>query len=118
IRRVLEKKIAEEVVGAAVAVNRELVFARERLRAARIANPKDVASFVRAVLARLKPSDSNVETNVGIDESGSNVFKDIYTPGSIPRLWHEEAQRAEEAAEQGIQRAETWRSDLFDVGRR
>lgn len=119
IRRVIEKKIAEEIVGAAVAVNRELVFARERLRAARIANPKDVASFVRAVLARMKPSDSNVETHVGIDESGSNVFKGIYTPGSVSRLWHEEAQRAQEAAaEQGVQRAETWRSDLFDVGRR
>ena len=51
VRRVLEKKIAEEVVAAALALNRELVFARERLRAARIANPQDLASFVKAVLA-------------------------------------------------------------------
>jgi hypothetical protein len=32
VRRILEKKIAEKIVAAVVAVNRELVFARERLR--------------------------------------------------------------------------------------
>lgn len=116
IRRVLEKKIAEEIVGAATALNRELVFARERLRAALIANPKNVGSFVRAVLARLKPaSGSNVEIRVGPGESDSDVFKGIYTPGSIVKLWHEEAQRAEEAVEQGAQPARTWRNDVFDV---
>lgn len=116
IRRVLEKKIAEEIVNAAVALNRELVFARERLRAARIANPKDLVSFVRAVLARLQqPSTSDVVTHAGIYPSG-DVFKGVYTPGSIVKMWHEEAQRAQEAIDQG-QAERTWRSDLFDVTR-
>lgn len=115
IRRVLEKKIAEEIVDTAVTLNRELVFARERLRAARIANPKDLASFLRAVLARLQPvSANNVEAHVGIDPSGKDIFKGVYTPGSIVKIWHEEAQRAQEAVDEGTW-VETWRSDLFDA---
>lgn len=118
IRRVLEKKIAEEIVDAAVALNRELVFARERLRAARIANPSDLASFIRAIFARMRSrTPSNVETHVGIDQSGSNIFNNIYTPGSIIKVWHEERQRAQEAIEHGAQMEQTWRNDLFDIGR-
>ncbi|KAJ5815194.1 hypothetical protein N7474_006971 [Penicillium riverlandense] len=119
VRRVLEKKIAEEIVAAAFALNRELVFARERLRAARIANPQDLATFVRAVLARLKPAPNlDVEARVGIDAPRTGVFKGVYAPGSIVKTWHEEATRAQEAIEDGdeshgLQR--TWRNDIFDV---
>lgn len=116
VRRVLEKKIAEEIVGAATALNRELVFARERLRAARIANPKDLASFIRAVLARMQSvSTSDVEAHAGIYPSGRDIFKGVYTPGSIVKLWHEESRRAQAALDQGAER--TWRNELFDVTR-
>ncbi|KAJ5155291.1 hypothetical protein N7492_008094 [Penicillium capsulatum] len=118
VRRVLEKKIAEEIVAAAVAVNRELVFARERLRATRIANPQDLATFVRAVLARLKPADSDVEARIGLDPPESGVFQGVYAPGSIVKTWHEEATRAQEAIEDGDEThglGYTWRNDIFDV---
>ncbi|KAJ5365111.1 hypothetical protein N7517_007997 [Penicillium concentricum] len=121
VRRVLEKKIAEEIVAAAFALNRELVFARERLRAARIANPQDLATFVRAVLARLKPADSDVETRIGLEPLDQGVFKGVYAPGSIVKTWHEEATRAQEAIEDGDETrglGHTWHNDIFNVAGR
>ncbi|KAJ5170741.1 uncharacterized protein N7500_003524 [Penicillium coprophilum] len=121
VRRVLEKKIAEEIVAAMFALNRELVFARERLRAARIANPQDLATFVRAVLARLKPADSDVETRIGLEPLDQGVFKGIYAPGSIVKTWHEEATRAQEAIEDGDETrglGHTWHNDIFNVAGR
>ncbi|KAJ5233008.1 hypothetical protein N7468_005964 [Penicillium chermesinum] len=118
VRRSLEKKIAEEVVAAAFALNRELVFARERLRAARIANPQDLATFIRAVLARLKPADTDVETRLAFEPPDSGPFKGVYAPGSIVKTWHEEATRAQEAIEEGDETrgiGHTWRNDIFDV---
>lgn len=118
VRRVLEKKIAEEIVLAAATLNRELVFARERLRAARIANPQDLATFVRAVLARLKPADSDVEARVSLDPPKSGVFRGVYAPGSIVKTWREEATRAQEAIEDGDEThglGSTWRNEIFDV---
>lgn len=118
VRRSLEKKIAEQIVEAAFALNRELVFARERLRATRIANPKDLATFVRAVLARLKPADTDVETRLAFEPPDSGPFKGIYAPGSIVKTWHEEATRAQEAIEEGDETqgiGYTWRNDIFDV---
>ncbi|KAE8163097.1 hypothetical protein BDV40DRAFT_147521 [Aspergillus tamarii] len=117
LRRVLEKKIAERIVAAAFALNRELVFARERLRAARIANPQDLATFVRAVLARLQPV-SDVETRIGFDAPGKGIFKGVYAPGSLTKVWHEEALRAQEAIEEGDESyglRRTWRNDIFNV---
>ncbi|KAJ5357161.1 hypothetical protein N7541_004319 [Penicillium brevicompactum] len=118
VRRVLEKKIAEEIVAAAFTLNRELVFARERLRAARIANPQDLATFVRAVLARLKPADSDVEARIGLEPLKDGAFKGVYTPGSIVKTWHDEATRAQEAIEDGDEThglGHTWQNDIFNV---
>ncbi|KAK9568133.1 hypothetical protein V6Z88_002452 [Aspergillus fumigatus] len=118
VRRVLEKKIAESIVQAAFALNRELVFARERLRAARIASPQDLATFVRAVLARLRLPESDVETRVGFRAPRSGAFKDVYAPGSIVKVWQEEGLRAQEAIEEGDQSqglGRTWRNEIFDV---
>ncbi|KAL4889745.1 hypothetical protein BDV59DRAFT_185760 [Aspergillus ambiguus] len=119
VRRVLEKKIAERIVDAAFALNRELVFARERLRAARIANPQDLVSFVRAVLARLVPApDPDIEARIGVEPPGSGVFQGVYAPGSLVKVWHEEATRAQEAIEEGDESGglgRTWRNDIFDV---
>ncbi|KAL4783108.1 hypothetical protein BJX76DRAFT_269771 [Aspergillus varians] len=119
IRRLLEKRIAEQIVEAAHALNRELIFARERLRAARIANPQDLFSFVRAVLARLVPEPSpDIEARVGIDEPGKGVFKGVYAPGSLAKLWHEEALQAHDAIEEGEETPglhRTWRNTIFDI---
>ncbi|KAJ5903597.1 hypothetical protein N7504_005980 [Penicillium tannophilum] len=118
VRRVLERKIAEEIVNAASTLNRELVFARERLRATRIANPQDLTTFVRAVLARLVPANDDVETRIGLEPPDSGVFKGVYAPGSIVKTWHEEAIGAQEAIEDGDEThglGRTWRNDIFDV---
>ncbi|KAL2872655.1 uncharacterized protein BJX67DRAFT_14411 [Aspergillus lucknowensis] len=119
IRRVLEKQIAEQIVQGAMALNRELVFARERLRATRIANPQDLLTFVRAVLARLKPAPNpDLEVRVGIDTPGSGVFKNVYAPGSLVKVWHEEAVQAHDSIEEGEEAPglhRTWRNGIFDI---
>ncbi|KAL2444714.1 hypothetical protein ABEF95_017173 [Exophiala dermatitidis] len=116
VRRSLEKAIAENIVNALRAANRELVFARERLRATRIADPQDVLTFIRAVMARLTPEeDPDVYTRVGVDAPKKGVFKGVYTPGSVVKLWHEEAMRAEEVVQDGEERGGGWRNDIFDV---
>ena len=116
IRRSLEKTIAEGIVSSLRAANRELIFARERLRATQIAEPQDILTFIKAVLARLSPEeDPDVYTRVGVDAPERGIFKDIYTPGSIVKLWHEEALRAEEAVAEGEERGGGWRNDIFDT---
>lgn len=116
IRRALEKTLAESIADFLHAANRELVFARERLRATRIADPQDIATFIKAVMARLTPAeDPDVYTRVGIDAPDRGVFKNVYTPGSIVKLWHEEAMRAEEAVEDGGEQTGGWRNETFDV---
>ncbi|EXJ78022.1 hypothetical protein A1O3_09181 [Capronia epimyces CBS 606.96] len=116
VRRSLEKALAENIVNALRAANRELVFARERLRATRIADPQDVVTFLKAVMARLTPEeDPDLYTRVGVDAPKRGVFKGVYTPGSIVKLWHEEALRAEEAVQDGEETGGGWRNDIFDV---
>ncbi|KIV95680.1 hypothetical protein PV10_03304 [Exophiala mesophila] len=116
IRRSLEKTIAETIASALHAANRELVFARERLRATRIADPQDLITFIKAITARLTPEDDpDLYTRVGVDAPAQGVFKNIYTPGSIVKLWHEEALRAEESIQDGEERGGGWRNDIFDT---
>lgn len=116
IRRSLEKTLAENIATFLHSANRELLYARERLRATRIADPQDVVTFFKAVLARLTPEDDpDVYTRVGVDAPSHGVFKDVYTPGSIVKVWHEEALRAEESIEEGEERGGGWRNEIFDV---
>ncbi|OAX81904.1 hypothetical protein ACJ72_03749 [Emergomyces africanus] len=119
VRRVLEKKIAEQIVVAIHVLNRELVFARERLRATRIASPDSITTFARAILTSLTPKmDPDVYTRVGIDAPRDGVFKDVYTPASVMKIWAVEGERAGEAVEDGDQSGGvhmTWRNDIFDV---
>ncbi|KAK2811364.1 hypothetical protein FQN50_002241 [Emmonsiellopsis sp. PD_5] len=118
VRRVLEKKIAEQIVAAAHVLNRELVFARERLRATRIAGPQNLATFARAVLTRVTPKmHSDFYVRVGMDAHRHGVFKDVYAPGSLMKVWKEQGEGAQEAVESGDQSGGahmTWRNDIFD----
>ena len=117
IRRSLEKALAENIANFLHAANRELVYARERLRATRIADPQDLATFVKAVMARLTPEeDPDVYTRIGVDAPAKGVFKNVYTPGSLVKVWHEEADRAQENLEEGEEQGGGWRNDVFDVG--
>jgi len=116
VRRSLEKAIADNIVTALKAANRELLYARERLRATRIADPQDIITFLKAVMARLSPEeDPDLYTRVGVDAPKHGVFKNRYTPGSVVKLWHEEALRAEEAVQDGEERGGGWRNEVFDT---
>jgi len=120
LRKVLEKQIASGIADACRAANRELLFARERLRATRIADPKDLMTFFRAIAARLTPEeDPDLYTRVGLDQPGQGVFKGVYAPGSLVKTWVEEGRRAEERVEDGAEVVgkgnEGWRNEVFDV---
>jgi len=96
------------------AANRELLYARERLRATRISNPDDLRTFVKAIMARLTPEeDPDLYTRVGVAQPGKGVFKGVYAPGSVVKLWNEEAAQAAERLEDYEQSG--WRSEVFDV---
>ncbi|KFY47311.1 hypothetical protein V494_00066 [Pseudogymnoascus sp. VKM F-4513 (FW-928)] len=117
IRKVLERKLSSAIEDGIHAANRELVYARERLRATRISDPKDLHTFIRAIITRLVPEeDPDLYTNIGVvggaNEQG-NVFAGVYAPGSIVKLWQEEAQEAGERVEDN--EVKGWRNEIFDV---
>jgi hypothetical protein len=96
------------------AANREMLYARERLRATRIAAPNDALTFVKAVAARLLPEeDPEVYTRVGVAQPGKGVFKGVYAPGSMVKIWNEEATQAGDRIEEF--EAGGWRNEVFDT---
>lgn len=116
IRKTLEVKIASAVADAMRFANRELLYARERLRATRIADPDDLKTFVRAVLARLTPAeDPDLHTRIGVGEPGAGVFEGVYAPGSVVRLWRDEARQATQRIREGEREVGGWRNEVFDV---
>lgn len=113
VRKALEIKIAAAIADGLHALNREMLYARERLRATRIANPTDLYTFARAVLARLAPApDPDVDARVGV-KPGAGVFRGRYAPGSLVQLWEEEGRMAEQRVYE--YEREGWKNDIFDV---
>lgn len=119
IRKVLERQLATSIAEFFHAANRELLFARERLRATRISDPQDLRTFVKAVLTRLTPEDDpDLYTNIGVRggaESRGNIFAGVYAPGSVVKLWDEEAARAGERVDDNARNVRGWRNEIFDV---
>ena len=114
VRKVLEKQLATAIADGMHAVNRELLFARERLRATRISDPQDIRTFVKAVITRLTPAeDPDVYTAVGVTPS-KGVFKGVYAPGSVVKLYEEEARQAAERVDDAIVDG-GWRNEIFNV---
>jgi len=114
IRKVMEKQMAKAIADAIHAANRELIFARERLRATRISDPDDLKTFVKAVITRLTPADDpDLYTRVGVGAPGKGVFAGKYAPGSVVKLWEEEGRRAEERIDDWDEGG--WRNDVFDL---
>ncbi|KAK5652434.1 hypothetical protein OQA88_10478 [Cercophora sp. LCS_1] len=114
IRKALELQIATAIKDGLHFANRELVFARERLRATRIADPNDIKTFIKAVLARLTPPDDpDLQTRVGVAQPGEGVFEGVYAPGSVVKLWNEEAGQAKQRIREGEEGG--WRNSVFDV---
>jgi hypothetical protein len=117
IRKVLERQLSTAIGDFFHAANRELLFARERLRATRISDPQDLRTFVKAIITRLTPEDDpDLYTNVGVmggaNERG-NIFAGVYAPGSVVKLWNEQAARAGEVVDDHA--AQGWRNEIFDV---
>ncbi|EEY20810.1 conserved hypothetical protein [Verticillium alfalfae VaMs.102] len=114
VRAALEVQIARSIAEAIHFANREFLFARERLRATRIAEPQDLWTFIKAVISRLVPEeDPDLYTRVGVAQPGKGVFKGVYAPGSLVKLWNEEASLAQERVYEYDQGG--WRNDIFDV---
>jgi hypothetical protein len=114
IRKVMEKQLASAIADGIHAANRELLFARERLRATQISNPEDLRTFFKAVVTRLTPEeDPDLYTRVGVAQPGKGVFKGLYAPGSVVKLWNDEAARAGERVDDYDQGG--WRNEVFDV---
>ncbi|KAK3074925.1 hypothetical protein LTR53_002236 [Teratosphaeriaceae sp. CCFEE 6253] len=119
MRKVMEKQLATALADFFHTANRELLYARERLRATRISNPDDLLTFFKAVAARLQADeDPDVYTRIGVDApSGGmvkkNVFSGVYAPGSVVKVWHEEAERAAEHVDDFSQ--DGWRNEIFDT---
>ena len=114
IRRTMQKQLATAIADFFHAANRELLFARERLRATRISDPQDVRTFIKAVVTRLTPAeDPDLYTAVGVRPSENKTFKGVYAPGSVVKLWEEEARRASERVDDYTR--EGWRNEIFDV---
>ena len=113
VRKVLEKQLATAIADGIHAANRELLFARERLRATRISDPHDVRTFIKAVMTRLTPEeDPDVYTAVGVTPS-KGVFNGVYAPGSVVKVWEEEGRRAGEVVDDNA--TQGWRNEIFDV---
>jgi len=114
IRKVMEKQLARGIADGIHAANRELLYARERLRATRIADPDDLRTFFKAVLTRLTPADDpDLYTRVGV-APGKGVFKGKYAPGSVVKLWDEEATQASERIDDEWDEG-GWRNEVFDL---
>ncbi|KAJ4423189.1 hypothetical protein N0V82_002183 [Gnomoniopsis sp. IMI 355080] len=114
LRSAIESQMSTAIADLIHAANRELLYARERLRATRIADPDDLWTFIKAVSARLVPEeDPDVYTRVGITEPGEGVFKGRYAPGSIVKIWNEEGAQAKQRIRENEVGA--WRNEIFDV---
>ncbi|EAQ92264.1 hypothetical protein CHGG_00499 [Chaetomium globosum CBS 148.51] len=114
IRKTMEMKIAAAIGDALHFANRELLYARERLRATRIADPEDLKTFFKAVLARLVPADDpDLYTRIGVAQPGHGVFEGVYTPGSLVKLWRDEAAEAPQRIRENER--DGWRNSIFDV---
>lgn len=113
LKRSLESKISEAIETGIKGLNRELLFARERLRATRVCSPGDLWTFARAIAARLTPeADPNVYTRVGM-EPGGGVFAGRFAPGSLVKVFEDEARDAEQNVFEG--RQGRWRNEIFNV---
>ena len=114
VRRVMQKQLATAIADGIHTANRELLYARERLRATRISDPQDVRTFIKAIITRLTPAeDPDVYAAVGVTPS-KGKFNGVYAPGSVVKLYEEEARRAAERVDDATVDG-GWRNEIFDV---
>jgi hypothetical protein len=114
LRKVMEAQLATALSELFHASNRELVYARERLRATRISDPDDVKTFIKAIITRLTPEeDPDLFTSFGPTPTKKSVFSGVYAPGSLVKVWNEEAVEAGETVDDNAEGG--WRNAIFDT---
>ncbi|KAK6361871.1 hypothetical protein TWF730_005583 [Orbilia blumenaviensis] len=119
LRKLLQNSLRQAIEDGLRSLNREMIYTRERLRATRIANPHDLTTFIRAVLARwTAPTELPIE--VGIDWRAHRAsgraeapFDGEYAPGSLVGLFEAEAMGAADRVKEGD--AGGWRNACFDI---
>ncbi|KAL5612688.1 hypothetical protein BROUX41_004221 [Berkeleyomyces rouxiae] len=114
LKAAMERQIEKLVRDNMADLNTELVFARERVRAARTAHPRSPGTFVRAVCARRHRDRYDIDVRVGVTQPGKGVFRGRYAPGSLVREWN--AERVRERTNDHRYKADGWRSDIFSKG--
>lgn len=115
VRSVLQKQLAIAIADGIHAANRELLFVRERLRATRISDPQDVRTFIKAVITRLTPEDDpDLYAAVRVTPS-KGIFGGVYAPGSLVRMYEEEARHAGERVDDAGEEGGGWRNEVFEV---
>ena len=115
LKRIIRKQMELQIAEMCHFINREMVFARERLRATRVAQPASVYRFIKAVCARLQASPSeDIDVAIGITSSKAEnkVFENRYTPGSIAKVWEEHGERVPDVVDVGAEGG--WRNGVFD----
>ncbi|KAF3124878.1 hypothetical protein TWF569_001167 [Orbilia oligospora] len=119
LRKLLQNSLRQAIEDGLRSLNREMIYTRERLRATRIANPHDLTTFIRAVLARwTAPNELPIE--VGIDWRAHRAsgraeapFDGEYAPGSLVGLFETEGMGATDRVKEGD--AGGWKNACFDI---
>lgn len=117
LKRVLRKQLEARIAELCHFVNREMVFARERLRATRVARPESLWRFVKAVCARMGPGPTSEDVDVaaGVRSSkdeGGTPFEGRYAPGSIVKVWEDHGETVGEVVDVSAEGG--WRNKVFD----
>ncbi|KAI5306122.1 hypothetical protein KEM56_002154 [Ascosphaera pollenicola] len=108
IRRLLEKKIAEEMVNLVKNLNRRILLARNCLRDSEKFDMNDAMRVLRALTVRFD-ADPESEEGTATDQYRPGVFAGRHTPGGAVQIWKDETQRA--IHESG----DRWRSAVFNA---
>ena len=118
LRRLIKRNLEQGIKDVAHTINRELVYARERLRAARVAEPRSLWKFLRAVGAGWSGGEGwgeEVDVFVGARrrKEEPKVLQGKFAPGSLVRVWEEEGERVCEVVD--VQGEGAWRNAVFDL---
>ena len=118
LRRVVKQSLEQQIKDVAHNINRELVYARERLRAARVAQPESLMRFIRAVAARWSGAGDwgeEVDVAVGVVsmKEESKELQGRYAPGSLVKAWMEQGEPVSDIVD--VQQEGAWRNAIFDV---
>ena len=114
LKRIIRKQMEQNIAELCHFINREMVFARERLRATRVARPSSVYRFLKAVCARLQASpneDIDVAVGIASSKAENKVFENQYTPGSIVKVWEEHGERVSDVVDVGAEGG--WKNAVF-----